>query len=267
MGFIMTLFREEDGVQRVKESEKISRDLYMSYLEGRCSSVSYTRGDNPPDFVFTCDGVSHAVEVTELHQSLDVQGKEESRAKYDNTVAAICERCEEVLGRILDREIHVVINSPVTDAQLKSLTIIILSYAKSGNRDKETLFGRDDCWLESWIGEPSIVEYVIPAAESTIPDSDTLSIDIQASTDYAVERRLCAKRSRMEALGHFPERVLIIYSTDRRCRAKHVKSALLRYKGSAKSLTKVFFLRPFRDLIGGPQDEDEPLTYIATMRL
>lgn len=240
----------------------------MSYLEGRCSCVSCTRGDDPPDFVFTCDGVSHAVEVTELHQYLDVQGKTESRTKYDNTVAAICERCEEALGRTLNREIHVVINSPVTDAQLKSLPTCILSYAESGNRDKETLFGRDDCWLESRADdEPGICAMVVPAAESTVPGSDTLSSNIQARTDQAVGRILCAKRSLMEALGHFPfpERVLIIYSTDPHFRAKHVRSALLRYKGSAKSLTKIFFLRPFCDLIGGSQDE--PLTYIATMHL
>lgn len=237
----------------------------MSYLEGRCSCVSCTRGGDPPDFVFTCDGVSHAVEVTELHVYLDAQGKVESRAKFDNTIRDICERCEKELGPTLDRTINVVISSPLTNNQLKSLDVCILSYARSGNRDKETLFGRDDCWLESRIGEPSIVGFVIPAAESTIPDSDTLSSDIQARTDDAVERRLCAKRSRMEALGHFPERVLILYSTDPLCRAKHAKSALLRYKESAKSLTKIFFLRPFCDLIGGSQNE--PLTYIATMHL
>lgn len=238
----------------------------MSYLEGRCSCVSCTRGDDPPDFVFTCDGVSHAVEVTELHQYLDVQGKAESRTKYDNAVADICERCEKALGPTLDREIRVAIDSPVTDDQLKSLSTCILSYAKSGNRGKETLFGRDDCWLRSYDdGEPGICAMVIPAAESTIPSSGTLSSDIQAGTDDAIKRTLCAKRALMEALGHFPERVLILYSTDSRCHAKHVKSALLRYKGSAKSLTKIFFLRPFCDLIGGSQDE--PLTYIATMHL
>lgn len=85
----------------MKWSERICGNLYKTYLGARCSRVTWARGDDPPDFVFYCDGVRHAVEVTELHQYLDVQGEEESRTKWDEAVADICERCQKELGPTL----------------------------------------------------------------------------------------------------------------------------------------------------------------------
>jgi hypothetical protein len=199
--------------------------------------------------VFTCDGARHAVEVTELHQYLDVQGQEESRAKFDEAVRAICEHCEKELGSTLDRTILVAISSPVTDGQLKSLQDCILSYARSGNRDKEYLFGRDDCSIESMsAGSPVICPFVIPASSSRIPGTQTITADIQARTDYALDRILSAKLPRLKAVKGFSEKVLIIWPEDPYCKVKHVERSLRNSQKAVEVrtiLTKLLFVHRF----------------------
>lgn len=248
----------------MKQSEFTSGMLYKSLLEERCSSVSWARGDDPPDFVFTCDEVGHAVEVTELHQYLDVQGKEMSRAHDDEAIEDICESCEKELGPALHRTVSVVVSSPLGKGELQSLRDMILSYVREDKEETEWLFVRDDCWLESWVeDEPTIGAAVIPAAHSCIPGSRTLSINVQASTDYALDRILSAKLPRLKAFSQFPERVLIIYPRDPRCSRKHVQCSIRRYEQERKvlvrdTLTKVYFVRRFRDLLNDPSHSQRP---------
>ncbi|MBI2305635.1 MAG: hypothetical protein HYU86_12925 [Chloroflexi bacterium] len=239
----------------MKRSEEISRDCYREYLEKQYSNVDCARGDDPPDFVFTCDGEKHAVEVTELHEYLDVYGEEESRKAFDESIRMICERSEKEFSpklKTLNRSINVVISTPTTEGELRSLRGCILSYVDSGAMETEQLFGRDDCQLTSFPDDdPVIVPMTIPSAASNIPGTETISADIQARTDYALNRILCAKLPRMEKLSHFSEKVLIVYSMDPLISLRHVTRAVEEYVrrgGTKRILTKMFFIRPFAGL-------------------
>lgn len=237
-------------MKRLKRSEVISRDLYEGYLTEHGSSVNCARGDEFPDFVFTCDGVKHAVEVTELHEYLDdglSQG--DSREAFERPIIEICNNLEKQLAPTLDRFVCVCISFPLTKGELNSLRRSILSYVNRDIEEREPLFGRDDCWLESSADDnPGIEPILIPSASSTVPGSKKTSANIQASIDYAVGRILSDKLPRFKALGYFHEKVLMIYSNDSRCSLEHIQRSLCKNKEVSRILTKAFLLNPWHDL-------------------
>lgn len=227
----------------MKNSEIKSKELYCGYLSERFGSVRCEWSNDPPDFVCICNGEEHAVEVTELHQYLDQEGRDKSRRAAEEKIIRICQEVEKKLGANLDRIIKVCINFPLKQDELDMLPNDIWSYAMRHTSGKMTLFGRHNCWLEAEESKGSGIEpCLIPAPNSDIPGTHKKSFDIQANINHAVKRILKKKLPVLERFDSFSERVLIIFSIYPFATVENIQHSLAKCNFMRDIITKLFLV-------------------------
>ena len=154
-------------------SEEISARLYFDFLCVKGFTLSYYRGDDPPDFIFEYDDKIQAVEVTELHKYLADGASIIPETQSRMFVHGICQQAKRILGNKLNRTISICLSLPLSPEERKRLLDEVVSYVEKNNTEDLYLFGRENCWIASEEGDLDIIQGTTTSVYAKTPGNLT----------------------------------------------------------------------------------------------
>lgn len=184
-----------------------------TFLEAKRHIASYEPGPDPPDIVFYVDGVTWAVEHTQLHQYADSGNSELSRATIDARALDLQKRLRRgnkgqskagwilfLFGLLNPKQLHA-----IERAAEQAILNDDPSYFEGVQTDEAKLIRVQDnaCTIRVLSGW---------SAYSRIPESNRLTAHIQGQIDHAIGRILNEKVPILKALSDYHKRILLIES-------------------------------------------------------
>jgi hypothetical protein len=191
----------------MKRSEEWARKKLTEYLTQKGVKFSSEEGENPPDFVFVVEGEKWAVEVTELHQYIDV-GREKSTITIEHRLLGLFRKIDRKTAS-RSRGYVVSLKGPYTREQEQK----ILSEVKNHILDSgERLLGGEYEVTPLKIGNTALEYTIMVDGTTRTPDGNIMIADIQESIDYALGRILSEKVIRLSQFALCKKRVLVMVS-------------------------------------------------------
>jgi len=126
----------------MKGNEEVSAKALKTLLEklGRnCSYAPVYPENGFPDFNFIVNGEKWAVECTDLHQYIDVDGKAASRVGSDKRLEKLCENIRAKAKPGLNRRYIIGAFGPELEVEGKEIEKRALAYIESGKTEREAL--------------------------------------------------------------------------------------------------------------------------------
>jgi hypothetical protein len=172
--------------------------------------VSWQPGQDPPDFVFTVNSEQWAVEETQLHQYIQLRNKPESRQAIEEPLARMCERIKATAQPAANRDYIIGVFGPVEDRKLGDIEQAIVEHIRSGQLESKQV--ADSVRVEV-VPRDARIEYMIGLQTGVMAaGGEAISADVHANLEFALDRILDQKLPRLEKLGGFKRKILLITS-------------------------------------------------------
>jgi hypothetical protein len=197
----------------LKGVEEAAARALAKLFEDLKRPTTWNPGPDPPDLEFEIDGDGRwGVEVTELHQYFEKAGAEESRAAVDRPLIHMCER---IRSQVKDQEnSHYLlsVNGPIETPSPREIEERAVRYIRSGSREEQVLDEKGLVRIRA-ITSPVRVSYLVGLdPEARNADGLTLTANIRATLEYALNRVLAEKLPILRELSEYDRRVLLIWS-------------------------------------------------------
>jgi hypothetical protein len=223
----------------MKKSEEWARVKLSERLTKRGLKFSSIEGGNPPDLSFTVEGEEHAIEVTELHQYIDVGG-ETSTLTVENYLLGLVKKIDnETAKRSLGY--IVTLKGPITNTQARKILSEAKSHILASNSEILRIGENSECELTPLTnGDTGLRSIIIVNATTKTPDEKAILADIQGSIDYALGRILSEKVPRLAQFKSVKKRALVIVSEYPFADCENVYAGLQKRSGQIAPIDEIY---------------------------
>jgi hypothetical protein len=197
----------------MRPSERRAAKRLKAFLEARGHIASYESGPDPPDIIFYVDGVTWAVEHTQLHQYVDSGNGELSRPSIDARAFDLVKRLRRRTEGQRESGWILALFGPVNSKRLRAIECAAEQTILKDDPNCFESVQTDEVRLIRVQDDACTIRVVSGlSAHSRIPGSNSLTAHIQRQIDYAVRQILGEKIPVLDALGGYDKRILLIES-------------------------------------------------------
>ena len=225
----------------LKGNEEAAGSILKRTLDELGIHAEWRPGDDPPDLVFEVENRGHwAVEVTELHQYLQMGDKTESRATVTEPLLKMCERVQAMVFGDLNKQYLIDGLGPVTKPPLRDIEKRAAAYIRSGRTDEQTLDDHGNIRIRT-ITSPVRVGWMIGLDATAPGPTGSLSADVRSNLEFALDRVLSAKLPVLATLTGYSRRILLIWRDYLFAEPEMLKDILATHSLTADKVDTILF--------------------------